>query len=304
MERERYIRSFDGTELYTSSTGQGPAIVLCDGLGCDGFIWRYVKPALRAHYRLISWNYRGHGLSRAPADPDAVGIAALRADLGAVLDAYGLDKAVLFGHSMGVQVILDFALDAPERVAGLVPICGSFGRPLDTLHGDDRLGRLFPLVRDTLLRWPRPGQRVWRRILASRLAYAMATHFEVNGKIVRPEDFKPYFEHLSSMDVGTFVRLLDRIQNHSVEDRLSAIRTPTLIIAGERDTFTPAWLSHRMHLLIPEAELMVVPGGSHVVPIEIPELVNLRIERFLESRVALPAPSPAVKARAPRSVTV
>ncbi|HET6346639.1 MAG TPA: alpha/beta hydrolase, partial [Myxococcota bacterium] len=260
--------------------------------------------ALRAHHRLISWNYRGHGLSRPPADPDAVGIAALRADLAAVLDAYGLDRAVLFGHSMGVQVILDFALDSHERVAGLVPICGSYGRPLDTLHGDGRIARLFPLMRDMLLRWPHPGQRVWRRLLASRLAYGMASRFEVNGKIVRPEDFKPYFEHLSGMDAGTFVRLLDRIQSHSVEDRLGAIRVPTLIIAGERDTFTPAWLSHRMHLLIPGAELMVVPGGTHVVPIEIPELVNLRIERFLEGRV-LPTLAPSVvKVRAPQSVTV
>ena len=99
MERERFIKSFDGTELFTSSSGDGPAIVLCDGLGCDGFIWRYIKESLRPHYRFINWHYRAHGLSRGPADPDALGMPALRADLAAVMDAYQLDKAVLFGHT-------------------------------------------------------------------------------------------------------------------------------------------------------------------------------------------------------------
>lgn len=285
MERERFIRSFDGTQLFTSSTGEGPPLVLCDGLGCDGFIWRYIRAALKDRYRLIHWNYRAHGLSGRPADPDAMGMPALRADLKAVLDAYGVDKATLLGHSMGVQVILDFALEWPERVQGLAPICGSYGRPLDTLHGDGRLGLLFPFMRDAMLRWPRQGQGVWSALLRSRMATLIANTFEINAKVVRPGDFAPYFEHLARMDATLFVRLLDRIRHHTVEDRLGEVRVPTLVITGDRDTFTPSWLSHRMHMLIPGAELLLVPGGTHITPLEIPELVNLRLERFLNERV-------------------
>jgi pimeloyl-ACP methyl ester carboxylesterase len=285
MERERFIRSFDGTELFTSSTGEGPAVVLNDGIGCDGFIWRYVRAALKGRYRIIHWHYRAHGLSSAPRDPDALGMPALRADLGAVLDAYSVDQATLLGHSMGVQVILDYALENPERVQGLVPICGSYGRPLDTLHGDGRLALLFPAMRDAMLRWPQHGQRVWSGILLSPLAQVIANTFEINAKIIRRGDFAPYLEHLAGMDVRLFFRLLDRIRHHTVEDRLGEVRAPTLVITGDRDTFTPAWLSHRMQMLIPGAELLVVPGGTHVTPIEIPELVNLRLERFLSERV-------------------
>jgi pimeloyl-ACP methyl ester carboxylesterase len=285
MEQERYVRSFDGTQLYTSVMGTGPAILLCDGLGCAGYIWKYLKQALAPHYTLISWNYRGHGHSARPAHAEALNVAALRGDLSAVLDAYALPSAILFGHSMGVQVIFDFALHAPERTRALVPICGSYGRPLDTLHGHGRVGKLFPLLRHVMLTYPAGGQRLWRRILRSKAAYAFASRFEVNGKIVAAADFKPYFEHLCGMDVGIFVQLLEHLQAHSVEARLPEIQAPTLVIGGERDSFTPVWLSRRMHQHIPNAELMIVPGGTHIAPIEIPELVSLRIERFLERRV-------------------
>lgn len=285
MEMERYATSFDGTKLYTSSIGSGPPIILCDGLGCAGYIWKYLKKALQDRHQLISWNYRGHGHSARPAHPEALGISALRADLAAVMDSYGLDKAILFGHSMGVQVILEFALHLPHRTRALVPICGSYGRPLDTLHGHGRVGKLFPLLRHVMLNYPGQGQGLWRRILQSKVAYAFASRFEVNGKLVAVADFQPYFEHLSAMDVGIFVQLLDRLQEHTVEPRLHEITAPTLVVGGERDTFTPGWLSKRMSQLIPNSELMIVPGGTHITPIEIPELVALRIERFLERRV-------------------
>jgi pimeloyl-ACP methyl ester carboxylesterase len=279
--RERYIRSFDGTELYTTSEGNGPPVVLCDGLGCAGFIWRYVRPRLTSRYQVITWNYRGHGLSRAPKDLSDFSMSHIRQDLGAVMDAYNVPRAALVGHSMGVQVILEFALRHPERVQMLVPVCGSYGRPLDTLHGDGRISALFPLIEASLAHFPRLSNRAWRRVMMSRIAFAFASRFEVNAKLLQPPDFKPYFEHLAGMDPNVFLRSIHAAQSHSVEDYLTDVRAPTLVVTGERDTFTPMWLSLRMKQLIPGAELLVAPGASHIAPIEIPDLINTRIEKFL-----------------------
>src|SRR5689334_3223329 len=101
MNRERFVRSFDGTELYVSEAGEGLPLVLCDGLGCDGFIWKYFRPAFEGRYRVVRWHYRGHGLSKLPQDPKALDVESLRKDLLAVLDALALEKAVFVGHSMG-----------------------------------------------------------------------------------------------------------------------------------------------------------------------------------------------------------
>jgi len=280
VNSEYFIRSFDNTEIYVTSEGRGTPIILSDGIGCDGFIWRYLKPFLKNCFHVIHWHYRGHGLTKshheAPAD-----IATLRRDLLAVMDELKLPQAVLLGHSMGSQLILDFAINHPERVLGIVPICGGYGRPLETFHDRNKAARIFPIMRDLILKFPRLSQNLWSPILRSSIAYLVATTFEVNGKLVQRADFAPYFQHLSTIDVRIFVRMLDSLAAHTVEDRLNEIQAPTLIIAGEKDSFTPAWLSHRMEMLIPKAELLLVPGGTHTTPIEIPELVQLRLDKFL-----------------------
>lgn len=287
MLLERYFSSFDNTRLYAASRGEGPAIVLCDGLGCDGFIWRRLSENLAKHHQVITWNYRGHGLSQAPRHSAALGIEALAGDLRAVMDAFGLTRTILMGHSMGAQVIFEFALRHPDRVRALITVCGSFGRPLDSLHDSDRLGRLFPFFKASVEKFPIVSQRLWRAAIRSRLAYAVASRFEVNGKIVQTSDFAPYFDHLGVMNLGVFVALVAEAQAHTTRGRLHQILTPTLIIAGDQDTFTPARISERIAKEVARAELMIVPGGSHITPIEMPELVSLRVEKFLKNLAPL-----------------
>ena len=74
-----------------------------------------------------------------------------------------------------------------------------------------------------------------------------------------------------------------------------------LLGAGERDTFTPPWLSLRMQQLLPNSDLLMVPGGSHTAPIEIPELIHLRLRSFLENRIA-PPKSRASKKKAKKAI--
>jgi pimeloyl-ACP methyl ester carboxylesterase len=299
--RERFVTSFDGTELFVEDSGEGLPLVLSDGIGCGGFIWKHVRRSLGKNHRVIHWNYRGHGKSQPPRDMDSLSMDALRKDLAHVVDALELERAVFFGHSMGTQVILDYAVENPDRVAGLVPMCGSYGRVLDTFHDNGMLAAVFPSARDLILRFPALAQTVWRTVVSSEVAYQFALATEANASLTRREDFWPYFEHMAGMDVRVFVRLLDSAGAHSMETRLHEIGAPTLVVAGERDSFTPMWLSERMRDLIPASEFLTVPGGTHIAPIEIPELVNLRVERFLTERVrdAGPTPRSAKAARRP-----
>jgi len=285
MAEERFIRSFDGTELFVSRVGSCPPVVLCDGIGCDGFVLRYLRPNLRDKYTFVNWHYRGHGDSANPEDPEAVGVGDLRRDLLAVLDALEIERAVLMGYSMGVQLSLDFAVRHPERVAGLVPMCGSYGHPLDTFHDTPVAKVVFPYLDSLVRRYPGRAQWAWSTLFRSELAYQWGMHFEVEGRLLEREDFKPYFDHLARMDVGVFFRMLNKVRHHSVARRLHEIRVPTLVVAGERDTFTPVWLSRRMQRLISGAEMLVVPFGTHTAPLEMPELVCLRVCKFLDEQV-------------------
>jgi pimeloyl-ACP methyl ester carboxylesterase len=124
-----------------------------------------------------------------------------------------------------------------------------------------------------------------RAAVWSGLALELALLFEVNPKLVRREDLEPYFAHFLSMDPRLFLRTMQAASEHSAEDHLSAVNVPTLVIAGDRDHFTPPWLSRRMALAIPAAQLEMVPGGSHTTPLETPQRVNLAVADFLRRRV-------------------
>ena len=288
MANEQYIPSYDGTKLFTEAYGDAskPPLVLCDGLGCDGFIWQHFLPAFIDDFYIIHFQYRGHGLSAPPAIKSAMQVSDLRTDLLTVMDYYNLPEATLLGHSMGVQVILDFGVHHPERVTALVPMCGSYGHPLDTFHNTDIAGKVLPYLKRAVSFSPRVAQELWSRILTTELAYQIAVNTEVNGKILRREEFGPYFDRLSAMDVEVFLGAVTGLGSHSVEMFLPDLKVPTLVVAGQHDTFTPAWLSERMHELLPNSELLMIPGGSHVAPIEQPELLHLRFRDFLSNAIA------------------
>ena len=132
------IRREDGTTLRyfdtePGSSGNGrPCLVLANGLGGPLTAWSHQIEHFRDRFRVLSWDYRGLYGSAFPRGrvPD-LSIRAHVADLKAVLAAAGVDRAVFFGWSMGVQVILELCDECPERVSHLVLINGTFGRPLD-----------------------------------------------------------------------------------------------------------------------------------------------------------------------------
>jgi len=82
-----------------------------------------------------------------------------------------------------------------------------------------------------------------------------------------------------------FIEMANDMGKHTAEDILGAIKIPVLVMGGERDIYTPIHRSHRLHALVPGSELLIIPGGSHAGLVEQPELINLRLEKFIKERV-------------------
>lgn len=300
MQRtEHYATAGDGTRIHWTSmgAGPGPAVLLCDGLGCAGYIWRFLQPELARGHRVIHWNYRGHGQSERPVDPERISILECVDDLLAVLDDAGERSAVLVGHSMGVQVALEAHRRAPERVSGLVLLCGAPGKPLDTFHDAPLLSAAFPYARDAVERFPAVARLLFRSVIPTELSLRFAMAFEVNSQHVAREDLARYLADLADVDSALFVRLAASAGQHDASDHLPRVAVPTLIIAGEKDSFTPMWLSVKMHAAIPGSELLVLPGGTHVGPLEHPELCALRVEKYFRDHFGPDAPGQAAGRR-------
>jgi pimeloyl-ACP methyl ester carboxylesterase len=286
-----YARARDGARIFWSATGTGPAVVLSDGIGCDGYVWKYLEPEL-AHpaaggraFRSLRWHYRGHGRSPVPEDRDRVSIADLADDLASVLDAAGVDRAVFAGHSMGVQVSLEAWRRHPDRCAGLILICGSYGKPLRTFKRSAALEYALPAVRSVVAMAPNLARRFVQAAVPTDLSYKIATMVEINPDLARKEDFFPYLEGIAAIDPALFLGMLAHAGRHSARPYLDAIDVPTLIVAGLKDGFTPSELSEEMHRKIAGSEMVVIEDGSHTAPIERPEIVNPAVRSFLERRV-------------------
>ncbi len=259
--------------------------ILSDGILCDGFIWKYLLDELAPILPLVHWHYRGHGRSAPPADPSAVDIPALAEDLDAVRRHVGDPPCVLFGHSMGCQVVLEAYRQRPDRVRGLVLLCGSFGNVTSTFHGVPLLDLVLPSLLDVAQRAPNLVRALWSRI-PHGLAFKIALRAgEVDRERVHAEDMLPYLAHMTHVDFPMFLRMLRAAGRHTAGDVLARIEVPVLVVAGERDTFTPSFLAQAMAGAIPKGELFLVPHGTHVAPIEQPNLVDSRVERFLRERV-------------------
>lgn len=279
----------DDGELYYRVAGEGPPVVCCNGVGVSTFFWKYLDAHLRSRFQVLQWDYIGHGRSTLPPDPANADLSMERMarDLFAVMDHAGLtEPALLVGHSMGCQVILEAARQQPDRVAGLVPMFGTFAKPMDTFMDS-------PLSRPIFERVVAMGQlvgtlpnRLLRPLTASAISYAFSRQTGlVDRYYASKEDMQPYMDHLVRMDLRIFLFTVEHMNRHDLTDFLPEIDVPVLVVAGENDLFTPMHRSYTMVERIPDAELIVIAEGSHAALIEHPETINLRLDRFLAERL-------------------
>src|SRR5258707_7826016 len=160
------VSPLDGSPLFYESWGARGAltpVLFCDGIGCDGYVWRYLRHDLPDRFGLHP-HYRGHGRTAAPRDPQRVTIEDLADDVACVLDDALVERAVLVGHSMGVQVALETYRRHADRVAGLVLVCGAASHPLKTFRGSTTLQDMLPTIQKWVHRRPAIINRVPRRV--------------------------------------------------------------------------------------------------------------------------------------------
>lgn len=284
----RHLEARDGTRIaYARRPGRAArtALVFTNGFTASSFYWRHLVERFEGLVPIVTWDLKGHGDSGRAVDLDAVTVEDSVDDLRRVLDACEVDRAVLFAFSLGCQVILEAWRHIPERIAGLLPILGTYERPFDNLFPP--LGpHLFKLFR-------RVGPRVGGALLKAGSVQARmpgsfkaAQSLRLVGPRVRRSDMQPFYRHMARIHGPTWAQMGIAAQRHSAEDLLPSITAPTLVVAGGKDTFTPRHLSERMVASIPGAELLFLPDGTHTGLFEYPDEIGARVEAFL-SRHAL-----------------
>ena len=244
---------------YADSGGDGPAVVLSHGYLMDHTMFDPQLSALAPEFRVITWDERGFGDTRA-GGPFSYWDSAR--DVLGLLDHLGLPQAVLGGMSQGGFLSLRAALLAPERVRALVLIDTQAGQEDPALApGYEQIEEIW------LAQGPEPVQEVVASIILGSV------------------DPQPWFAKWAQLDPEdtdhSFRCLMDR---DDITGRLAEISCPALILHGTADAAIPMAKAEALRDgLAGPAELVAVDGGSHAANMSHPDQVNAALLRFLRS---------------------
>ena len=260
--------------------GATPLLTL-HGLASSTHHWRSFTPYFSRERPVVSWDYRGH----AGQPGGRVDVASCARDAVAVWRATELAPAVAVGLSFGVQVALELWRQDPSAVRALILICGTAGHPLDRVSSSPRLRRAaiglvrrFAGRRDAAARLLGVMGSPRGRWIARELAYATGG---AHRDACPAELLDGVFGHIAALDPVVIAEMIESYLEHDATDVLQTITVPTLIIAGDRDQLTPVATAEAMQRAIPNSELVVFAGHSHLVQVERPDEVHALIDRFL-----------------------
>ena len=267
---ERFVE-VPGARLYVEDEGSGPPILLLHAGIANLRAWDAMAPGLAAAgFRVIRYDARGFG--RSVTEDVAF---SNRADVVAVLDAHGVDRAAIVGNSRGGQIAIDTTIEFPGRVAALVTIGSGPG-------GFDP-GVEFP---DEA-----PYFEEAERLegAAERDADAIAdldVRLWVDGP-GQPQDRVP-------SEIREAVRAMDRplyLSGHvdgqpipldpPANERLGELTCPFLVVNGDLDVSYMDFAAERLVAASPNARAITIPGVAHMVGMEIPDQLNALIVEFL-----------------------
>jgi pimeloyl-ACP methyl ester carboxylesterase len=267
----------DDVNLYYETYGRGDPLVLVAGTGISCAPWRVFQvPEFSKHYQVVIYDHRGLGRSD---KPDVLYTTRMFArDCAGLMDALGIPRAHIMGHSMGGRVAQWVALDYPEKVRSLVLSGSGSGKFSDEIED-----------------YPR-GVPIETCVELIEKGYEKYQHdhwgpgFMFTDEFVRehPEVVKQ-FQDLIVEEVPPlkcYLRHVIARQCHETTDFLPRIKAPTLVIVGSKDTREGGTGSHvaSSRVLaekIPGAELVIVEGGKHGYLREMPEKGHPPILDFL-----------------------
>ena len=238
----------NGITLSYKRFGRGKPLMLIHGFPLNYTCWNSVASLLAVEFDIIMPDLRGFGQSSSVEEPYT--ITAMADDLAGLLDALGIEKTALAGHSMGGYVALAFAQKYPQRVAGL----GLVSSQAAADAPERKEGRY-----KTANEVAEKGVGIVAEAMISKLSDHAKVQTFVHDVIEK---------QTSSGVIGALKAMAERDDMQSV---LSAFDFPFLLIHGDADVLIPVDRAREAAALVPSAKLVEIPGAGHMPMMEFPE---------------------------------
>jgi pimeloyl-ACP methyl ester carboxylesterase len=267
--------------VYEGPLAAAPGLLLHHGLASSQRIWDLMLPRLTRHFRVVTYDARGHGRSMKPSS--GYGFDPIVADARAVVRATGLSRPIVVGHSWGASVALELASRHPQAVGGAVLVDGG----INTLRGemDD-----WTTVKQRLAPPHLAGMPVeeFRRMIRTFLGDTVEVTPQVEEIVLSVMSVDRHGRIKPRLSRANHFRILRAIWLHDADASLVRLSVPTLAILARGDD--PAW-DERKRRAADRAARSGAPvriswmRGIHDLPLQHPGALSGRIERFSDTLV-------------------
>lgn len=264
-----------GCSLHYEIGGAGPDVILIQGVGLHGRGWAPQTDTLRARFRCVTFDNRGMAASQ-PVGPEPLTMASMVADVIAILDDAGIERAHVVGHSMGGTIALATAITHPSRVRSLVPMC-TFARGADATKPT---WTMMTVGARTMV-----GTRRMRRHAFLEMVLPPAA-LAGKDRDALAEELVPIFGHDLADRPPIVMKQLDALSRYDATARLAELASiPTLVMAGAQDVIALPAYNRVIADGIPGATYEEVADAGHGLPITHAAHVNARLARHFDAAV-------------------
>jgi 3-oxoadipate enol-lactonase len=252
----------NGVKLHYEEQGTGEPIVMVHGLGGSIFDWVMQIPFFSKYYRVVAIELRDHGES--DKWHGSYDFKMFSDDVTKLVEKLKLGKAIFFGFSLGGMIVMQLALDHPDKIKALVLVDTAYGLTEETMKAGQEMASMS------------------QKMSGKELSIA-TMKFNYTPEFIEshPDIFEQAIKISDARDPSSTFREAQGLVTFNVRERLKEISTPTLIVNGEDDPIIPVSIAKYLKEHIKGAKLLILSKGRHMAIIEKGEEFNKAVLDFL-----------------------
>lgn len=288
--KANFFKTHDGEQIYYAvnfdkAPEDKPVLIFNYGLVCSGHHWSFQTNYFQENYSILVHDYRGHFQSTGQDQVEKITFSQIAQDVKDLCQHLGIKKAVMLGHSMGVNVCLQIAKDFPDLVEAQVLISGTVMPVTDVMFDTNLMEFIAPFGELALKKYPDVIEKIWKSSGYNPLVKKMIHHQGFKVENVSKEFIEIYLNKVGVLGPEIFFQLFNEMTRQNILGDLGKMKQPSLIMGGMKDKVIPNHLQYLLHSMMPNSETYFYKDGSHVPQVDYPELTNQRIKLFLQQNI-------------------
>ncbi|MGE3609438.1 MAG: alpha/beta fold hydrolase [Bacteriovoracaceae bacterium] len=275
-----YIKNF------TKVDHNRPVLIFNYGLVCSSLHWQYQTAYFDKHgFQILIHDYRGHFQSSGIHDVKKITFPQMAKDIKDLCEYLDINKAILLGHSMGVNVCLQMAKDFPDFIKAMVLISGTFMSVKDVMFDSNITEFITPFLYNSMEKYPEVMKKIWSTGGSNPLAKFIIHTTGFNKNKVSKEFVEIYLNRVGQLGPELFFQLFSEMTKQNIAASLDQMKMPILVMGGYKDQVIPNHMQRTLASLLENSETYFLKDGSHVPQADFPDLINERIHFFIEKNL-------------------